>query len=119
MASVADSAYFLGKARLRRMVTMGSYVWQEGDLVPLRYRRLACHATHVRIGKVSDIRLCGEFRDWSLRFDVLHRPDMVDTDHLARIVRMAGEVTGLGDFRPARHGSFGTFEVVSHKEVTE
>ena len=45
------------------------------------------------------------FRDWALEFTIQFRPDLMNADELKEHLIVAGQVSGLGDWRP-RHGRF-------------
>ena len=59
------------------------------------------------------------FDDWSLNFEITLATDIIGANLMRRIVDDAGVKIGLGDFRPARKGPFGKFNVVLWKEIPE
>ena len=53
------------------------------------------------------------FDEWSIGFKLQIDNDLVDERMVRAIVEDAGRLVGLGDFRPARKGPYGRFNVVS------
>lgn len=62
-------------------------------------------------GKTSDVRYRAEYRDWSAILRIEFYPSMVDIDSVVALVD-AGGTNGVGEWRPERSGTFGTYEVV-------
>ena len=61
----------------------------------------------VRVNNKTVIRTRPRFDDWSVRVSVAFLPTMIDRSALTDIVCYAGEMVGLGDYRP----KFGRFRV--------
>lgn len=53
-----------------------------------------------------------KFKKWSAEFKVCWNEHQINEADLDRIVSRAGEMSGLGDFRPGTGGRFGMFKVV-------
>lgn len=74
----------------------------------------------VRVGAVQVIRTRPVFQNW--RFDVpfLLDTEVLDLADLQRVLVIAGQVVGLGDWRPERGGRRGRFtaEIEDHGEVS-
>jgi hypothetical protein len=51
------------------------------------------------------------FDDWSLTFDLQIETNLIDEKTVHKIIEDAGNYVGLGDFRPARKGPYGRFQV--------
>ena len=51
------------------------------------------------------------FREWSLTAEVTYDPLVVEAAQVLKSMTDAGRMVGLGDFRPAKGGSFGRFSV--------
>lgn len=60
----------------------------------------------VRVGQARVMRTRPIFRDWSAEIFVDFLPGQLNRGEVAEMVRMAGEIIGLGDWRP-RFGRFG------------
>ncbi len=59
------------------------------------------------------------FNEWSVSFDLQIDGDLIAAETIKKILEDAGAFVGLGDFRPARKGPYGRFQVKSWKEVKE
>lgn len=66
----------------------------------------------VRVGMgTADIRFRAEYRDWSALIRVEFVPSVIDLDSVVALVD-AGGTNGVGEWRPEKNGSYGTYEVV-------
>jgi|TARA_R100001132_G_C3270061_1_gene92245 hypothetical protein len=62
-------------------------------------------------GKVADVRYRAEFPKWKAKLRIRFNPTRISVDQLATIVRLAGFSVGVGEYRPERDGSWGTFDI--------
>lgn len=67
----------------------------------------------VVIGGKRCMRVRPKFAEWRLRFTMDFDDRAIDRDQIETALRTAGNLIGLGDFRPEKGGPFGRFEVVS------
>lgn len=67
----------------------------------------------VKVGQARVMRTRPCFRTWGLEFDVIFAIDVLEADQIEEFVSVAGQIIGLGDWRP-KHGRFA---VESIKEV--
>ena len=51
------------------------------------------------------------FNDWACEVEIHFDPEKIDEADLMVSLENAGKYVGLGDFRPAKNGTFGRFEV--------
>lgn len=66
----------------------------------------------VRVGMgTADIRYRAEYRDWSAILRIQFVPNLIDLESVVALVD-AGGTNGIGEWRPEKNGSFGTYEVV-------
>ena len=66
----------------------------------------------VRVGMgTADIRYRAEYRDWSAILRIEFVPSVIDIDSVVALVD-AGGTNGVGEWRPEKSGSYGTYEVV-------
>lgn len=66
----------------------------------------------VRVGMgTADIRYRAEYRDWSALLRIEFVPSVIDLDSVVALVD-AGGTNGVGEWRPEKSGSYGTYEVV-------
>lgn len=68
----------------------------------------------VRIGgasKTADICYRAEFKTWSTELYIQYITHVITPEQIINLFRLGGFSNGVGDWRPARNGSFGTFHV--------
>jgi hypothetical protein len=66
----------------------------------------------VRVGMgTADIRYRAEYRDWSAILRIEYVPNVIDLDSVVALVD-AGGTNGVGEWRPEKSGSYGTYEVI-------
>ena len=65
-----------------------------------------------RVGMGSaDLRYRAEFKSWRTEIVVRFNANVITTEQIINLFRLGGFANGVGDWRPARDGSFGTFHV--------
>jgi hypothetical protein len=57
-----------------------------------------------------------KFKEWSMEFSLEVNADLITETLIRDVVKSAGDLVGIGDFRPACKGPFGRFEVVKWEE---
>lgn len=63
-------------------------------------------------GKTADLRYRGEFKDWSITFDVEYNVNSeFSLENLLNIINAGGTVCGIGEWRPERDGQFGRYHI--------
>ena len=66
----------------------------------------------VRVGMGSaDIRFRGQLKDWSMNFIVKFNESLFSAEQVLNLLQTAGFACGLGEWRPEKNGSYGTFEI--------
>lgn len=69
----------------------------------------------VRVGMgTADIRYRAEYREWSALLRIQFVPNLIDLESVVALVD-AGGTNGVGEWRPEKNGSFGTYEVVAEE----
>ena len=63
------------------------------------------------IGNPADIRYRGEFNPWSTELDITYNPNAISAEQIASLLNIGGFANGVGEWRPSRDGSYGTFHV--------
>jgi len=58
-------------------------------------------------------------KEWELDFELTFDEEQVPASVLKEILELAGRFVGIGDWRPAKKGRFGKFQVTSWKEKKE
>lgn len=69
------------------------------------------HRTKVSVGRSAVIRTRPIFEKWSIIGELKYGPDFADKDDVIHWLNVAGAEVGLGDWRPQKHGPYGTFSV--------
>lgn len=65
----------------------------------------------VRVSNSAVIHHRGEFVNWSANLTIRHNETIFSRSHLISLFDMAGATVGVGDWRPEKSGTHGTFEV--------
>lgn len=72
----------------------------------------------VRVGgisKTADIRHRAQFNDWYMDLTIKYNANgAVSLEQIINLINLGGFTNGIGEWRPERDGSFGTFEVVAN-----
>lgn len=73
----------------------------------------------VQIGgmsKVADIRYRGEFPEWRATLNIRYNASAISAEQILTMLNIGGFSNGVGEWRPSRDGSFGTFHVATNKD---
>ena len=118
MLTASSSVKGLKKTQLRQQLFI------EGNALPITYSRMVPRMDMVRtsgIGKTPDVRFRPAFQDWKARM-IVQFCDSIPVQTVVDLLNRAGSV-GVGEWRPEKDGSFGTFQVsrniVDSKEIDE
>ncbi|MCM0758067.1 hypothetical protein M7775_05685 [Sporomusa sphaeroides DSM 2875] len=66
----------------------------------------------VRVGMgTADIRYRGEFKNWSVTLQVRYNANAMSMEQVINLFNLGGFACGIGEWRPAKDGSFGMFHV--------
>lgn len=57
------------------------------------------------------------FPKWKCNFDITFFTDKLELKQIQDCIELAGQVVGVGDYRPAKNGTFGTFKVTKIEEI--
>ena len=102
---------FKGRKTYKTILQAGLYV--DPDLIVLDNQDWEIDMRQVKIQRSSIMRHRPIFREWSLDFDiVITSEDLIQPAILKTILENAGQVKGIGDYRP----KFGLFEVTKFEE---
>lgn len=63
------------------------------------------------ISKVADIRYRPMFRTWSTTLTIKYNKNAITPEQIINLMNYGGFANGVGEWRPSRDGSFGTFHV--------
>jgi hypothetical protein len=97
-------------------------IWVEGGAIRLKYKTMEPRMDVVRLpNKMPDIRFRPMFMDWSCRM-LIGYSETLQVEVIIDLLSRAGRL-GVGEFRPGRNGTFGTYKVTrsidSQKEIEE
>ena len=56
-------------------------------------------------------------KNWELDFECIFDEEQIEITVMKELFDIAGRIVGIGDWRPAKKGRFGKFQVTSWKEV--
>lgn len=66
----------------------------------------------VRVGMgTADIRYRGEFKDWSVLLNIRYNKNAMSLEQIVNLFNYGGFGVGVGEWRPAKDGSYGMFHV--------
>ena len=71
----------------------------------------------VRVGQGTDLRYRGEFPTWTADIPIEYNAHVISVDQIVNIFNLGGFSNGVGEWRPARDGTFGTFQVVMSEPI--
>ena len=63
------------------------------------------------ISKVADIRYRPMFKTWSTTLTIRYNKNAITPEQIANLMNYGGFANGVGEWRPSRDGSYGTFHV--------
>ena len=65
-----------------------------------------------RIGMgTADLRYRAEFKTWWTELTIQHNANVISAEQTVNVFNVGGFANGIGDWRPAKDGTFGTFHV--------
>jgi hypothetical protein len=86
-----------------------------GNYLPIVYKELVMRQDTVRVGpfgkKSADIRFRGEFIDWKIQLEISYNRSAITPEQIAMLLSNAGFSVGIGEWRPEKDGSHGTFAI--------
>lgn len=82
-----------------------------GELIPIEGEP-EMREDMVRIAAgTADIRYRAQFMPWSAELPITFNARAITDEQLVNLFRIAGFAVGIGEWRPERDGSYGTFQV--------
>ena len=86
------------------------------EFVLIKHKGIDKREDMVRLQKkTADIRYRAAFRDWSATLKVRYNVNCLTVEQIVNLFEQAGFGVGVGEWRPERNGSFGTFHVKKEK----
>lgn len=87
----------------------------DGELLPI-IGEPRMREDMVRVGMTTDIRYRPEFTKWMIPARIKYNASVINPEQLANLLNTAGFGVGLGEWRPEKNGSYGTFHIASAGE---
>jgi hypothetical protein len=83
-----------------------------GDVLPIEGEP-RMHTSVVRLnGKSADLRYRAEFPEWKVQMTIRYNAGVISEEAIMNLLQNAGFAVGVGDWRPEKNGTFGTFTVI-------
>lgn len=114
MIGAASQLKGLKKTHLR------TALFVQGNSIPITYDEMVPRMDITRtsgIGRVPDVRFRPSFRNWKARL-IIQFADILTVQTVVDLLNRAGH-SGIGEWRPEKNGSFGTFRVTRHIDTPE
>lgn len=71
----------------------------------------------VKIGKgTADLRYRAEFQNWAVTITIKYNANVISPQQIASFFNFGGFSNGVGEWRPSRNGTYGTFHVAAQGE---
>lgn len=100
-----------GRVTDTQMTWLRAVLNVDADLIEIEGPAPTMRADHVvRVGRGN---LCyrAQFWPWTMHVPISFNADQLKASDVANLLQQAGFSIGIGDWRPEKNGSFGTFEV--------
>lgn len=105
-----------------RKMDAGEGITIVGEMSPL-YGFPTNRLDPVKVGNfpntTADLRFRPEFVQWAAVLRFRHNPDVITKESILNLLIMAGEMVGVGEWRPGRKGPNGLFQVVGAPKQAE
>lgn len=109
-----SAAYRMGWVK-NQMELRGSYFLKtdDGEMAEIKGCIPVMREDMVRVGMGSaDIRYRGEFKDWYMDFELQYNASgSMTLEQIINCINAGGFACGIGEWRPEKDGSFGTYHV--------
>lgn len=109
-----STAYRLGWVK-NQMALRGAYFLKTewGEMAEIEGSIPVMREDMVRIGMGSaDLRYRGEFKNWSMSFELQYNASgSMTLEQILNCINAGGFACGIGEWRPEKDGSFGTYHV--------
>jgi len=83
----------------------------DGECVSIKSNKPILRKDPVNVKTGKDLRFRPEFRNWKAELLVKFDADRITIEQIANLLNHGGQTVGVGEWRPEKNGTFGTFEV--------
>lgn len=108
-AAAIDAAYQQGL--VEKKTTLRGAIRIKGEFAEIR----GIPTPREDIGRIgmgtADLRYRAEFKTWYTELNIQYNSGAVSAEQITNIFNVGGFACGIGDWRPAKDGAFGTFHI--------
>jgi len=83
----------------------------DGECVSIKSNKPVLRKDPVNVKTGKDLRFRPEFKNWRAELLVKFDADRITIEQIANLLNHGGQTVGVGEWRPEKNGTFGTFEV--------
>ena len=83
----------------------------DGECVSIKSNKPILRKDPVNVKTGKDLRFRPEFRNWKADLIVKFDADRITIEQIANLLNHGGQTVGVGEWRPEKNGTFGTFQV--------
>ena len=83
----------------------------DGECVAIKSKKPLLRKDPVNVKTGKDLRFRPEFRNWKADLLVKFDADRITIEQIANLLNHGGQTVGVGEWRPEKNGTFGTFQV--------
>ena len=83
----------------------------DGECVAIKSKKPLLRKDPVNVKTGKDLRFRPEFRNWKADLLIKFDADRITIEQIANLLNHGGQTVGVGEWRPEKNGTFGTFEV--------
>ena len=83
----------------------------DGECVSIKSNKPVLRKDPVNVKTGKDLRFRPEFRNWKADLLVKFDADRITIEQIANLLNHGGQTVGVGEWRPEKNGTFGTFQV--------
>jgi hypothetical protein len=83
----------------------------DGECVSIKSNKPIMRKDPVNVKTGKDLRFRPEFKNWKAELLVKFDADRITIEQIANLLNHGGQTVGVGEWRPEKNGTFGTFEV--------
>lgn len=95
-----------------KMTVIRGALFVEGDLLPIQYKECVMREDTVRVGMgTADLRYRPEYQDWAVDMVLEYNANVLTSEQVLNLVRLAGFSVGICEWRPEKNGDFGRFDI--------
>lgn len=119
-AATVDGARFYSgvtMTALRQSMFMSGEIGVGGDMMCRIDGEHHMREDVVRIQRTTDLRYRAEFTEWSTTLDVTFVQSMLTRGSVLSLIDAGGLGVGVGEWRPEKGGTFGTFRIDPTRKV--